>query len=288
MGSRGMDYRLGPAAGSGDYRRQQERRRNEDADYLTPFEKELVLKTTVLGIFSNLIWGLMNTALNTKLMAIANNDPIAIAKANSIHWSANAAMQLFIRPLGAAASDRFGRRYFIAAQKLTTIAYHLGSLFMTSLNHYVITCIVCWGFLSPLTSSGEAAAWSDVFGERPELSARIRAKYTVLPGAVGSLIFPLVGAYVNHRSEQSSHPVIGGGNLGFFCAMACAILQTGIALTVPETCPDEEGRAKLAAIGQTVAERKVPSFHPWANPTPSQPTPPHRHLLRMRCAVCCL
>ena len=203
-----------------------------------------------------LTWGLMNTALNTKLMAIANNDPIAIAKANSIHWSANAAMQLFIRPLGAAASDRFGRRWFIAASNLTQIAYHLGSLFMTSLNHYVITCIVCWGFLSPLTSSGGAAAWSDVFGERPELSARIRAKYTVLPGAVGSLIFPLVGAYVNHRSEQSSHPVIGGGNLGFILAMACAIVQTGIALTVPETCPDEEGRAKLAAIGQTVAKRQ--------------------------------
>ena len=48
-----------------------------DADYLTPFEKELVLKTTILSIFSNLMWGLMNTALNTKLMAIANNDPTA-------------------------------------------------------------------------------------------------------------------------------------------------------------------------------------------------------------------
>jgi hypothetical protein len=143
-----------------------------------------------------------------------------------------------------------------AANRLTTIAYYAGSMLMTSLDHYVITCILCWGVLSPLTSSGETAAWADIFGERPELSARIRAKYMGLTGAVGTLFFPLVGAYVNHRSAASSHPVFGRGNLSFLLAMACAVSQTAMALTIPETCPDEAGRQALAAIGQTVAERK--------------------------------
>ena len=134
---------------------------------------QLVIKTTVLGVANSLTEGLLNTALSFKLMRIANNDPIAIAKANAIHWSANAALQLVLRPIGAAASDRFGRKIFIVADQLTMIARYAGSFFMTSLDHYVAACIISSGVLSPLTSPGQGAAWSDVFGERPELSARV-------------------------------------------------------------------------------------------------------------------
>ena len=239
-----------------DYRRLQEANRSADKDYLTPFERQLVIKTTVLALGNSLTEGLLNTALSFKLMRIANNDPIAIAKANAIHWSANAALQLFLRPIGAAASDRFGRSFFIVADQLTMIARYAGSFFMSSLDHYIIACIVSSGVLSALTTPGQAAIWSDVFGERPELSARIRTKYTVLTGAVGSLIFPMLGAYVNHRSIQSSNPVYGNGNLGFLLAIACALGKTAYAYTIPETLPDESGRAALAAIGQIVAERK--------------------------------
>ena len=71
---------------------------------LTPFEHNVVKKSAFLGVVSNVTWALMDSALNAKLLAIANNDPIAIAKANSIHWSVNAALQLFLSPLGEAAS----------------------------------------------------------------------------------------------------------------------------------------------------------------------------------------
>lgn len=104
-------------AGSADYRREQALKRQSDPDYLTPFERGFVTKITAMGVVGNLTWALMNAALNTKLLAIAQHDPIAIAKANSIHWSANAAMQLFIRPLGAAATDRWGRRWFMSEHK---------------------------------------------------------------------------------------------------------------------------------------------------------------------------
>jgi MFS family permease len=256
----GKDYRRYLASPgeemTADYRRLQETRRSQDEDYLTPFERQVVTKITVLGVVSTLTEGLLATALAGKLMSIANNDPIAIAKANGIHWSANAALQLLLRPLGAAASDRFGRKIFIVANQLTMIARYAGCFFMTSLDHYVAACIISSGLLSPLTTPGETATWSDVFGERPELSARVRAKYTTLSGAISSLIFPLLGAYVNHKSLQSSHRVLGRGNLGFVLAIACAVAQTAYAFTFPETCPDEKGRAALAAIGQIVAERK--------------------------------
>lgn len=238
-----------------DYRRVQERKRQQDQDYITPFERGVVTKVAFLGVVSNLTWALMDSALNAKLLAIANYDPIAIAKANSVHWSVNAAMQLFIRPLGAAASDTLGRKWFIVANRLSTITYFAGSLLSTSLNHYIITCIVCFGFLTPLTSAAEPASWSDVFGDRPELSARVRAKYMGMSQAVMTLVSPLLGAYITHRSAQSSHPLLGGGNLGFLLSMACCVAQSAMAMTFPETLPNEAGRLEAAAAGQKLPDR---------------------------------
>ena len=223
---------------------------------LTPFEHNVVKKSAFLGVVSNVTWALMDSALNAKLLAIANNDPIAIAKANSIHWSVNAALQLFISPLGAAASDTWGRKWFIAVNRLSTITYFAGCFLCKTLNHYVIACIICWGLLDPLTGAAEQASWSDVFGERPELSSRIRVKYMHMSDAVATFITPLLGAAITQRSAQSSHPLYGQGNLGFVLSMVCCVAQSAVAMTFPETLPTAEGRAELAAYGQELPERK--------------------------------
>lgn len=36
-----------------------------------------------------------------------------------VHWSLNAVLQLFIRPIGAALSDKYGRKYFIVLNRLS-------------------------------------------------------------------------------------------------------------------------------------------------------------------------
>jgi MFS family permease len=214
-----------------------------ERDALTPREMRCVLQHVAIDLMGNLTWALMDTALNIKLLRIANGDVVALAKANTWHWSINGAMQLFVRPVGAALSDTLGRKWFIVINRLSMVTYFAGSFLSKSLNQYIMACILCFGCLWPLTGSAQAASWSDLFGSRPELSARVRAKYTGFSQAVMGFVAPALGAVITSYHATA----------GFYLAMAGCFVQAGIACTMDETLKKEDRKPFSLAVANPIS-----------------------------------
>ena len=171
-----------------------------------------------------------------KLLMLSGNDTAVIAQANSVHWAVNGFLQLFGTPLAGALSDSIGRKPLWALGRCTKLIWFMGSMFATNMNGYVAACILAWGVGDVGTLSVQEAAWADVFGDRPELSARLKASNQIWTGIAG-LIGPVIGAQISLRSPT----------LGFYVSSAMCIIESVMVMCSQESLAKDE-RKPFAGI----------------------------------------
>lgn len=94
----------------------------------------------------------------------------------------------------------------------------------TSMNGYIIACICAWGLGDMGTMSVQEAAWADVFGGRPELSARLKASNQIWTGLAG-LIGPVIGAQMSVRSPT----------LGFYISSVMCVIEAFMVMASQES-----------------------------------------------------
>ena len=164
-----------------------------------------------------------------KLLALSNNDTAIIAQANSVHWAVNGFLQLFGTPIAGALSDSIGRKPLWALGRATKLIWFMGSMYATSMNGYIVACICAWGLGDMGTMSVQEAAWADVFGDRPELSARLKASNQIWTGIAG-LVGPVIGAQMSTRS-----PI-----LGFYVSSVMCVVEAFMVMGSQESLSVEE------------------------------------------------
>ena len=183
----------------------------------------------ILNVAWELKFGMSSSSLMLKLLALSSNDTAAIAQANGVQWAVNGLMQLFGTPLAGALSDSIGRKPLWALGRCTKVLWFMGSMSATTMNAYIVACVLAWGVGDCGTLSVQEAAWADVFGDRPELSARLKASNQVWTGIAG-LVGPVVGAQISSRS-----PVFG-----FYVSSVMCVIESVMVMISKESLAKEE------------------------------------------------
>ena len=103
-------------------------------------------------------------------------------------------------PAYGAYSDSVGRKWLWAVGRLSMVVQFATWWGCNSVRGFVIGHTFSWGVL-PLDGSltVERAAWADLFGGRPDLSAKLEAQNQVYTSLAG-LISPIIGAQVRFPS----------------------------------------------------------------------------------------
>ena len=206
------------------------------SDELTLRERGVMWQHRILNVAWELKFGVSSSSLMLKLLMLSGNDTAVIAQANSVHWAVNGFLQLFGTPLAGALSDSIGRKPLWALGRCTKLIWFMGSMFATNMNGYVAACILAWGVGDVGTLSVQEAAWADVFGDRPELSARLKASNQIWTGIAG-LIGPVIGAQISLRSPT----------LGFYVSSAMCIIESAMVMCSQESLAKDE-RKPFAGI----------------------------------------
>ena len=151
-------------------------------------------------------------------LALFNGDSGAMAVHYGWTRSIMAWIHLVMRPFFATLSDSFGRRHLMSWGRLGTVAFFAFHRFRDrSPWHRMVMENVCW---PPSNSCWPvfAAAHSDLFGSRPELSAQIQAadgfwmdplKRHCL--ATCSSVPPLPTRRIHHEEDEAAVPHAGQG-----------------------------------------------------------------------------
>jgi MFS family permease len=199
------------------------------SDVLTKRERGVMWQHRILNVAWELKFGMSSSSLMLKLLELSGNDTAVIAQANSVHWAVNGFLQLFGTPLAGALSDSIGRKPLWALGRCSKLVWFMGSHRATSMNTYVVACILAWGVGDLGTLSVQEAAWADVFGDRPELSARLKASNQVWTGIAG-LVGPIIGAQLSLQSAT----------IGFFVSAAMCIIEAAMVMASRESLPKNE------------------------------------------------
>ena len=205
-------------------------------EVLTARERGVMWQHRILNVAWELKFGVSSSSLMLKLLALSGNDTAVIAQANSVHWAVNGFLQLFGTPLAGALSDSIGRKPLWALGRCSKLIWFMGSLRAESMNAYIVACILAWGVGDLGTLSVQEAAWADVFGDRPELSARLKASNQVWTGIAG-LVGPVIGAQLSLYSET----------IGFWVSSAMCIIEAAMVMASRESLPKDE-RKSFAGI----------------------------------------
>jgi MFS family permease len=200
------------------------------SDELTPAESAFVWRARLMKMLWEGGFGLGGASLNMKLMRLSGGDTAAIAAAHAAHWSLTSAGKCVISPAYGALSDTTGRRVLWALGRLGMCVQFATWWGCGSVRGFVIGHTLSWGLL-PLDGSlkVEDAAWSDVFGDRPDLSSKLLAQNQVYTSLAG-LVSPIVGAQLARYGE----------NYAFMCGIAIGAAQCLLAATTPETLAKEK------------------------------------------------
>jgi MFS family permease len=210
-----------------------------NAAALTAHERAFVLRVRLEKMLWEGAFGVGAAALNIKLMSLANQDTALLASAHAAHWSLTSIGKVLLSPVYGAASDSLGRKWLWALGRLAMVVQFAGWWGCGSLRSFVVAQTVAWGAL-PLDGSMKVAdaAWADVFGERPDLSAKLQAQTQVFVSAAG-LLGPILGAQITRRANY---------NWAFVFGMAMALAQSLLIATGVETLPP--GRRKRFTVSK--------------------------------------
>lgn len=160
-------------------------------DELTPEERRFVLKQRYVEILERLTLTIIMPHWNDSYLKLCNGDTGVMA----LHYGKCAlyvsVLEMFFSPLVASLSDQFGRKHFMTWGRIGPIIFFSGHMIRDrSLGHRALFEAVPWGIIQAGTWPVFSAAHSDVFGERPELSGRIKSAdglWVDLTGMIGPL-----------------------------------------------------------------------------------------------------
>ena len=114
-------------------------------------------------------------ANNYHYMKIYNQDTTFFAAHYGSIVSTNNLCNAFLNPIVGSLSDRFGRRWILAGTRVGWLLWwfllpRIRTPFQRRMGE-----VLCWGILGAGTWTVFGAAYSDRFGDRPELTAQIHA-----------------------------------------------------------------------------------------------------------------
>jgi hypothetical protein len=164
-------------------------------------DRRLAFAHALLKVGWALQFGLTNAARTGKLLDLCAHDMKTLNFCNTVLWTgANLSIAL-VSPLIGALSDAFGRIPILLMGRLGLIGWLVGTSASTKLWQYMLADMLPWGWISASTQAVEDAWFADVFGERPQLSGRLRAQNGVWGGIAG-FASPFVGIWLARRKPE--------------------------------------------------------------------------------------
>jgi MFS family permease len=165
-------------------------------DQLTEDERKDVAVFRVVWFMWESTFGIVAASRLDKLMRLCADAAGSAgaaglyAKQAGICWSVCCALGLLVNPLLASLSDTFGRKPFLFLTRAGLAFWFLGAHWGNSVRTMMLAEILSWSaFGASLTIQN--AAFSDVFGDRPELSSEISSRMGGTTG-IGGFLGPFV------------------------------------------------------------------------------------------------
>ena len=142
---------------------------------LTREERRFVLQQRVVEVVCKMATSVVMPHWNSSYLELCGGDTGLMA----FHYGKCAlyvsSLEMFCSPLVASLSDQVGRKHLMTWGRLGWIIFFSGHRIRDrSLAHRALFEAVPWGIIQAGTWPVFSAAHSDVFGQRPELSARIK------------------------------------------------------------------------------------------------------------------
>ena len=192
-------------------------------------DRKLVFAHALLKVGWALQFGLTNTARTSKLLDLCKNDMQTLNFCNTVLWTSGNLSIAMVSPLIGAMSDAFGRVPILLVGRLGLVLWLVWTSASRKLWQFMLADWVTWGLISASTQSVEDAFFADAFGERPELSGRLRARNGVWSGIAG-FVSPFAGIWLAQTSRT----------LTFYLGALMLFFQCGVCLWHGETLAPSE------------------------------------------------
>jgi MFS family permease len=207
-------------------------------DVLTRRERRFMWHQRAAAVFDSLAGQTYYAAQVDHFLLAAGGDIRALAVHSGTVRSCVALVSGLLGPTTGSASDTFGRRPMLILWNASWLLRPLALMASGTLRGRLIT-EVCVAVLGSGGGSARQAAFADMFGNRPELSAALQAKVAMW-GQVTNLVSASVGRFIALRWGLRST---------FVASAAFASISMAIVVTNPETLDPTE-RRPLPSIWQ--------------------------------------
>ena len=202
-------------------------------------ERSFVRKQRIFNALNQFAWAIQRPASDGQYIALCGGDTGLMARHYGTVQAMNNFFNMFGSPIVGALSDTLGRRQLLALGRCGWVCWFMAIPHFTSLRQRMLGELVCWSVLSTGNWVIYGAQNTDLFGDRPTLSARIAA----VDQAVGFTSYA-VGALVAEALHQ-----LGVGGRGsnaapytFYIAALCNIYSVLLPLSNRETLRKENRR----------------------------------------------
>ena len=185
---------------------------------LTAPERRLCLAHCLIKLGWTAGFGLSSAARMAHVLELCGHDMLQLSQFNSTAWGLNRMCAAVLGPIVASLSDAYGRVPFLLAGRIGLACWFAGVALSKNMWHYAITEQLTWGFMMCGWEAVEDAFFADLFGERPELSGRIRSRNGFWAGIAG-FVAPFVGIWCAARSRLGT---IWLGAVS--CLLQCAVI----------------------------------------------------------------
>ena len=226
---------------------------------LTPDERSLVLKHRIVEVCGGLIFTACMPHWNASYMELVNGDAALMARHYGLSASIISCFEMFTGPFVASLSDTIGRRYLASIGRIGWIMFFAGYRIRDlSLPFRLWSEVVCWGVVQAGVWTVFSAQHSDIFGERPKLSAEIRSVDKMWSDYAG-----FAGPFV-----AKACTMLVGEYFSEYLVSAITALSMGVLLSIPETLMDDrpEGSASWTVKPDRKPAHRKPFRLSTANP----------------------
>eukprot|EP01047_Picozoa_sp_COSAG01_P057631 COSAG01_NODE_6686_length_3544_cov_4.531495_2_plen_310_part_00 len=229
---------------------------------LSPDERSLVRKHKIIEFCSGLVFSTCMPYWNSSYLALVDGDTALMARHYGISASIISIFEMFTSPFVASLSDTVGRKYLSAVGRIGWIMFFAGHRIRDrSLPFRLYSEVVCWGVVQAGVWNVFSAQHSDIFGERPSLSAEIKADIAMYQ-SVAQFMGPWIALACTHTVGSAFSQQL----VSIFTGVSMAAL-----LSIPETLMDDRPRGSESWVvkkGRRPAHRKpfsLSTANPFAN-----------------------
>jgi MFS family permease len=178
-----------------------------DGSIISRSDKKLVFAHALLKVGWALTFGLTNTARTAKLLDLCKHDMQTLNFCNTVLWTSGNLSIALVSPLIGALSDAFGRVPILLMGRMGLTLWLVGTSASRKLWQFMLADWITWGLISASTQAVEDAFFADAFGERPQLSGRIRAQNGVWAGIAG-FVSPFAGIWLASKSRTVTFTLV--------------------------------------------------------------------------------